>query len=353
MAGALVQDYTMLLVVRSFVGIGEAAYASLGPAVLSDCIPESQRARRFTWFYLAIPVGSALGYALGGVVAQHYGWRAAFLVAGVPGLILAAFLLRLADPERGALDATKETESLRQARRASGRRVSYPGVAGLHRELRRLHVRDGRAGDVGAQLAAAPLPRGDRRRGHGVRRHRRGHRHPRHVHRGLRDRSRPASVPESGRGPQRGDVLLAAPFVFWGLHAQKPHGGLHAVLRGDAPAVHQHEPGERAHRELAARLGAGNGHRRQRAPDPSLRRCDQPGAGRPAQHRRPGAWHVAGRCPHPWSRGGGAGSHPLRLWCCSSPGAVRRAPRGPRRVRSRSIRPAGPRQPDRGYHSYL
>ena len=108
MAGALVHDYTMLLVVRSFVGVGEAAYASLGPAVLSDCIPESQRARRFTWFYLAIPVGSALGYALGGLVAQHYGWRAAFLVAGVPGLILTTFLLGLADPERGALDATKE-----------------------------------------------------------------------------------------------------------------------------------------------------------------------------------------------------------------------------------------------------
>src|ERR1700741_3100932 len=108
MAGALVDDSRRLLIVRSFVGIGEAAYASLGPAVLSDCIPESQRARRFTWFYLAIPVGSALGYALGGMVAQLYGWRAAFLVAGIPGLVLTAFLLRPADPERGALDAVKE-----------------------------------------------------------------------------------------------------------------------------------------------------------------------------------------------------------------------------------------------------
>lgn len=108
MASALVHSYPALLIARSFVGVGEAAYASLGPAVLSDCIPESERARRFTWFYLAIPVGSALGYAIGGVVAQHYGWRASFLVAGLPGLILATFLLRLADPERGALDATKE-----------------------------------------------------------------------------------------------------------------------------------------------------------------------------------------------------------------------------------------------------
>jgi MFS family permease len=108
MGGAFVHDYTSLLVARSLVGVGEAAYASLGPAVLSDCIPESQRARRFTWFYLAIPVGSALGYALGGLVAQWYGWREAFLVAGVPGLILAFRLARMPDPERGALDLTRE-----------------------------------------------------------------------------------------------------------------------------------------------------------------------------------------------------------------------------------------------------
>jgi predicted MFS family arabinose efflux permease len=112
MAAAFVHDYSWLLVARSGVGIGEAAYASLGPAVLSDCIPENERARRFTWFYLAIPVGSALGYALGGVVAQYFGWRAAFLVAGVPGLTLAFRLLRLADPERGALDAHKEEAHL-------------------------------------------------------------------------------------------------------------------------------------------------------------------------------------------------------------------------------------------------
>ena len=112
MGGAFVHDFTSLLIARSFVGVGEAAYASLGPAVLSDYIPEDQRARRFTWFYLAIPVGSALGYALGGVVAQYYGWRAAFLVAGLPGLVLAARMLRVVDPERGALDTTREVEHL-------------------------------------------------------------------------------------------------------------------------------------------------------------------------------------------------------------------------------------------------
>ena len=75
-------------------------------------MPENERARRFTWFYLAIPVGSALGYAVGGVVAQYFGWRAAFLVSGVPGLVLALRMLRLQDPERGALDTNKEQVKL-------------------------------------------------------------------------------------------------------------------------------------------------------------------------------------------------------------------------------------------------
>lgn len=104
-AGAcLVHGFWGLLVTRSLVGIGEAAYASLGPALLADLFPEDERAASFTWFYLAIPVGSALGYALGGIVAQHWGWRQAFLVAGLPGLLFAARMATLDDPPRGALD---------------------------------------------------------------------------------------------------------------------------------------------------------------------------------------------------------------------------------------------------------
>lgn len=104
MLAAFVHSYPMLLLTRSLVGVGEAAYATLGPALLSDVIPEDERAAKFTWFYLAIPVGSALGYGLGGLVAQHYGWRASFLVAGLPGLLLAGRMALLSDPVRGALD---------------------------------------------------------------------------------------------------------------------------------------------------------------------------------------------------------------------------------------------------------
>lgn len=101
---AFVHSYPALLLTRSLVGVGEAAYASLGPAMLADGFPESERARKFTWFYLAIPVGSALGYGLGGLVAGFWGWRAAFLVAGLPGLALAAWMAVQADPERGGMD---------------------------------------------------------------------------------------------------------------------------------------------------------------------------------------------------------------------------------------------------------
>ena len=105
---ALVHTYPALLVTRSLVGVGEAAYASLGPAILADCFPEDERAAKFTWFYLAIPVGSAFGYGLGGLVAQHWGWRAAFLVAGLPGLFFAARMALLPDPLRGAFDLTPD-----------------------------------------------------------------------------------------------------------------------------------------------------------------------------------------------------------------------------------------------------
>ena len=59
----------------------------------------------FAVFFAAIPVGSALGYIVGGLVDRYFGWRQAFFVAGVPGLVLAALALRLHDPPRGSHDA--------------------------------------------------------------------------------------------------------------------------------------------------------------------------------------------------------------------------------------------------------
>jgi len=98
-------SYLSLLAARASVGIGEAAYVTIAPSLLSDYFPLRQRGRVMAIFFCATPVGSALGYVVGGLIDKHYGWRSAFFVAGVPGLLLAALCLLLRDPARGAQDA--------------------------------------------------------------------------------------------------------------------------------------------------------------------------------------------------------------------------------------------------------
>ena len=103
-AGAFAGSYAALFAARAAVGVGEAAYATIAPAMLADLYPREKRGRAFAVFFLATPVGSALGYILGGLIDQRYGWRAAFLVAGAPGLLLALAFLALRDPPRGGAE---------------------------------------------------------------------------------------------------------------------------------------------------------------------------------------------------------------------------------------------------------
>jgi MFS family permease len=100
----LAGSYVALLAARASVGIGEAAYGTVAPSLLSDYFPVAKRGRVMAIFFCAIPVGSALGYMVGGSVGAHYGWRAAFFVAGIPGLALALLCLSLRDPPRGSQD---------------------------------------------------------------------------------------------------------------------------------------------------------------------------------------------------------------------------------------------------------
>ncbi len=97
-------NFLTLFIARSLVGVGEAAYVTIAPSLLSDYFPVRQRGRVMAIFFCAIPVGSALGYVVGGLVDVHFGWRMAFFVAGVPGLALAALCLKLHDPPRGIQD---------------------------------------------------------------------------------------------------------------------------------------------------------------------------------------------------------------------------------------------------------
>ena len=109
--GGFAWSYLSLLVSRGIVGIGEAAYGTIGPSLLADYFPPRIRGRVFAVFYMAIPVGAALGFMLGGFVDHHWGWRRVFFVAGLPGLLLAALVARLREPRRGASDALPAVSS--------------------------------------------------------------------------------------------------------------------------------------------------------------------------------------------------------------------------------------------------
>ena len=107
--GGFARNFVSLFAARSMVGVGEAAYGTIAPAMLADSFPKEQRGRVFAVFFAAIPIGSAAGYVLGGFIDQHFGWREAFFVAGFPGLLLAWLVSRLPDPPRGAQDDPSET----------------------------------------------------------------------------------------------------------------------------------------------------------------------------------------------------------------------------------------------------
>jgi MFS family permease len=96
----LAANYPQLLIGRAAVGIGEAAFVAIAPALLADYFAAGSRGRVLAVLNMAIYVGSALGYVVGGLMSHHFGWRAAFYVAGAPGVLLAAFILRLPDPGR-------------------------------------------------------------------------------------------------------------------------------------------------------------------------------------------------------------------------------------------------------------
>ena len=97
----LAGSFAALFGARAAVGVGEAAYVTIAPSLLSDYFPRSQRGRIMAIFFCAIPVGSALGYVVGGLIDVHFGWRMAFFVAGLPGAVLALLCLGLRDPPRG------------------------------------------------------------------------------------------------------------------------------------------------------------------------------------------------------------------------------------------------------------
>ncbi len=100
-ATGLAGSFAILLVTRIFVGIGEGAYGPAAPTILADLYPIQLRGRVMSVFFLAIPVGGALGYGFAGAVASHWDWRWAFYLVVPPGIILAALCGFMREPRRG------------------------------------------------------------------------------------------------------------------------------------------------------------------------------------------------------------------------------------------------------------
>jgi len=110
--------FVALLLTRCLVGVGEAAYGPVAPAMLSDLYPMRQRGQIMAWFYMAIPVGSALGFVIGGLVADtSWGWRGAFQVVVLPGLILGVLCFLMKDPPRPRQEAAQKSEPWRKVLR--------------------------------------------------------------------------------------------------------------------------------------------------------------------------------------------------------------------------------------------
>jgi MFS transporter, Spinster family, sphingosine-1-phosphate transporter len=105
LGSAFVHTYWALYTRRALVGVGEATFGIYGPAVLADFYPERERNRILSIFYLAIPVGAALGYLAGGELGTLWGWRRPFLICAIPGLLVAVLYgVWGKEPMRGACD---------------------------------------------------------------------------------------------------------------------------------------------------------------------------------------------------------------------------------------------------------
>ena len=128
-ASGLAGSFLILALTRVLVGVGEAGYGPVAPALIADYYPESVRGRVLSYFYIAIPVGSALGYVFGGVAGQQWGWRWPFYLVTLPGVLLAGFCFLMPEPrkllERGGRARRSASLPLGEVLRALLRNRSY------------------------------------------------------------------------------------------------------------------------------------------------------------------------------------------------------------------------------------
>jgi MFS transporter, Spinster family, sphingosine-1-phosphate transporter len=104
---AFTTSFNQLLIRHTLVGVGEASFVTLSPTFVADMFPEDHRGRVMGIFYLAIPVGTALGYVIGGLLGPAHGWRTPFYVGAAPGVVLALLLLLIPEPPLGLFDSAQ------------------------------------------------------------------------------------------------------------------------------------------------------------------------------------------------------------------------------------------------------
>jgi MFS transporter, Spinster family, sphingosine-1-phosphate transporter len=103
---AFSHNFSQMFFWRALLGVGEASYGVIAPTLLSDLFPVERRGRAMGLYYLALPLGGALGYGLGSWIGQEFGWQRAFLVVGLPGIVAALAALVILDPGRGASEGS-------------------------------------------------------------------------------------------------------------------------------------------------------------------------------------------------------------------------------------------------------
>ena len=116
MLSGFTHNFLQIFFTRSFLGIGEAGYAPASLSMIGDLFPKAQRGRILSLWSIGNLIGTAIGLILGGIVADKFGWRWAFYMVGLPGLITAFLIWRSAEPRQGVFDneedAGDETEHL-------------------------------------------------------------------------------------------------------------------------------------------------------------------------------------------------------------------------------------------------
>jgi multidrug resistance protein len=128
---AFTHNYWELLVRHTLVGVGEATFVTIAPTFVADLFAENKRGRILGVFYLAIPVGVAAGYLLGGKLSPQYGWRFPFYIAAVPGFLIALAMIFVPEPKRGAFDTLNETPERSSISGLFGNRAFWTATLGM------------------------------------------------------------------------------------------------------------------------------------------------------------------------------------------------------------------------------